>query len=292
MQVRRHLKPALGHIALQDLRPEHVQHYCNEKAHQGLAAQTIHQHQITLSDALARAEKNQLIARNVSRLVEPPRHTRKEMRTLAIRQVTSQLLPALKGHRLYAGFLVLFMMGLRRGEVLGLRWQDIDWKAEVLHIRQTLVRVRNHEARRTQLLFQEPKTAHSRRAIPLPEGCLTALRQHRAHQAEEKLMLGQAYADHGLVFCQADGKPIDPRTLNRYFSQALNRADLPPIRLHDARHTFATWLLEQGVSPKVVQTMLGHSSIAITLDIYSHVSLDLEKQAAATLNAALAHGLQ
>lgn len=119
MQVRRHLKPALGHIALQDLRPEHVQHYCNEKAHQGLAAQTIHQHQITLSDALARAEKNQLIARNVSRLVEPPRHTRKEMRTLAIRQVTSQLLPALKGHRLYAGFLVLFMMGLRRGEVLG-----------------------------------------------------------------------------------------------------------------------------------------------------------------------------
>ena len=88
------------------------------------------------------------------------------------------------------------------------------------------------------------------------------------------------------------GSPIDPRTLNRYFSQALERAGLSPIRLHDARHTFATWLLEQGVSPKVVQTMLGHSSIAVTLDIYSLVSLDLEKQAAAKLNAALASGLQ
>ena len=110
--------------------------------------------------------------------------------------------------------------------------------------------------------------------------------------AEEKLALGPAYQDQGLVFCQADGRPIDPRTLNRQFSQALDRAGLPAIRLHDARHSFATWLLEQGVSPKVVQTMLGHSSIAVTLDIYRHVSLDLEKQAAATLNAALAHWLQ
>jgi site-specific recombinase XerD len=105
-------------------------------------------------------------------------------------------------------------------------------------------------------------------------------------------LLGQAYNDHGLVFCHADGRPIDPRTLNRSFHQALTQAGLPPIRLHNARHTFATWLLEHGVSPKVVQTMLGHSSIAITLDIYSHVSLDLEKRAAATLNAALASGLQ
>src|SRR5262249_11146367 len=149
------------------------------------------------------------------------------------------------------------------------------------HIRQALVRARNHEASRTQLIFQAPKTASSRRTIPLPETCLTALRRHRAQQAEEKLALGQGYTDHGLVFCRVDGDPIDPRTINRYFSQALEQAGLPAIRLHDARHTFATWLLEQGVSPKVVQTMLGHSSIAVTLDIYSHVSLDLEKQAAA-----------
>ena len=189
-----------------------------------------------------------MTTRNVSRLVEPPRQTRREMRTLAVGQVTTQLLPALKGQRLYAAFLTLFMMGLRRSELLGLRWQEVDWKAEVMHIRQTLVRVKNHEIGRTQLVFQEPKTEHSRRTIP--------------------------------------------RNLNLYFSQALQRADLPAIRLHDARHTYATWLLEQGVSPKVVQTMLGHSSITMTLAIYSHVSLDLEKQAAAKLDAALTSGLQ
>src|SRR5215475_16208173 len=120
------------------------------------------------------------------------------------------------------------MMGLRRGDLLGLRWQDVDWNAGVLHIRQTLARVKNHEARHTHLVFQEPKTEISRRAIPLPEGCLAALRQHRAHQTEERLALGQTYNDHGLVFCQADGRPIDPRTLNRYFRQALARAGLPP----------------------------------------------------------------
>jgi site-specific recombinase XerD len=113
------------------------------------------------------------------------------------------------------------------------------------------------------------------------------LRQHRGRQAEEKLTLGPGYQDHGLVFCQADGRPIDPRSINLYFTQALKRSGLPAIRLHDARHTYATWLLEQGVSPKTVQTMLGHGSIAVTLDIYSHVSLELEKQAAAKLNAAL-----
>lgn len=292
MLVRCHLKPALGHLVLQDVRPEHVQHYCNAKMQHGLAARTIRLHQVLLSDALARAEKNQLVARNVCRLVEPPRQTRKNRRTLTVGEVTTQLLPALKGHRLYAAFLTLFLMGLRRGELVALRWQDIDWQAGVLGIQQALVRVKNHETGRTQLVFQEPKTEHSRRTIPLPEICLVALRHHRAQQAEEKLRLGPGYTDHGLVFCQADGGPIDPRSFNRYFRQVLAQAGLPLIRVHDARHTYATWLLEQGVSPKVVQTMLGHSNIAVTLDIYSHVSLDLEKQAAATLNAALMRALQ
>src|SRR5262249_25855903 len=111
----------------------------------------------------------------VCRLVEPPRQTRREMRTLAIGQVTTQLLPALKEHRLYAAFLTLFVMGLRRGELLGVRWQDIDWKEEVMHIRQTLVRVKNHAIGRTQLVFQDPKTEPSRRTIPLPATCLAAL---------------------------------------------------------------------------------------------------------------------
>jgi integrase len=114
------------------------------------------------------------------------------------------------------------------------------------------------------------------------------MRQHKARQAEEKLILGQAYEDYGLVFCQPNGKPIDPRNFNRRFSQVIQQAGLPHIRLHNSRHTFATLLLELGESPKTVQTMLGHSSAKITLDIYSHVSLELEKRAVDKLNMALA----
>jgi integrase len=294
MIIRRHLTPALGHIPLRELRPEHVQHYQNEKAKQGLDARTIRLHHVILSNALLQAEKNGLVVRNVYRLVESPRQTRWEQRTLTVAQLTTQLLPTLQHDRLYAAYLTLFMTGLRRGELLGLRWQDVDLAAGVLQVRQAMSRVYDRDAAgptKTTLLFAEPKTEKSRRTIPLPEACLASLRQHRARQAEERLLLGQAYQEHGLVFAQADGTPIDTRNMNLYFTQALKRAGLPPIRLHDARHTYATWLPEQGVSLKVVQTLLGHGSIAVTADVYSHVSLELEKQAAAKLNVALTAGL-
>jgi integrase len=290
--IRLHLKPALGHIPLQDLRPEQVQHFYNEQVHRGLDAATIGLQHVTLSQALSLAEKHALVARNVARLVEPPRRKRKERRTLTLDDVTTTLLPACKAHRLHTAFLLCLMTGLRRGEVAGLRWTDIDWQREIMHIRHNLVRVKDFTTGRTPLVMQEPKTDSSRRTLPLPEMCLAALKHHRAEQAAERLRLGPAYQDHGFVFCGADGAPLDPNTLGRLFTRALKRAGLPAVRLHDARHTYATWLLEQGVSPKVVQTLLGHSSITMTLDLYSHVSLDLEKQAAATLNAALTRGLQ
>jgi integrase len=135
MIIQRHLKPALGHIALRDLRPEHLQRYYNEKE---LEARTIRLHHVILSNALAQAEKNQLVVRNVCRLVELPRQTHREMSTLTVEQVTTQLWPALQDDRLYAAYLTLFMVGLRRSELLGLRWQDIDLTAGVLHVRQTV----------------------------------------------------------------------------------------------------------------------------------------------------------
>jgi integrase len=123
--------------------------------------------------------------------------------------------------------------------------------------------------------------------VPIPETCLAALRQHRARQAEEKLLLGPAYQDHGLIFCRPDGTLMDPEQLPRTFARLLRAAGLPALRFHDVRPTFATLMLELGESPKTVQTMLGHSRVAITLDLYSHVSLELEQKAAAKLNAAL-----
>jgi len=144
--------------------------------------------------------------------------------------------------------------------------------------------------KKTVLVFLDPKTEHSRRTVALPAECITALRHHRARQAEERLRLGTGYGDRGLVFAQEDGRPIDPRTMNRYFTQALKRSGLPAIRLHDARHTYATWMLQTGVPMKVVSDQLGHSSITITADVYSHVTREVAQQAAATLDAAFTTG--
>jgi integrase len=294
MLVRRHLKPALGHVPLKDLRPEHLQHFYNEKKRQGASARTVRYLHTLLYGALTQAEKNQLVSRNVATLTEPPRKERKEMQTLTLQQVANHLFPTVGDDRLFAAVFLAFGAGLRRGELLALRWQDVDLNASVLHVRQTLVRVKNHKANegegKTRLDFQEPKTAYSRRTVPIPEQCLVALKRHKVHQAEEKLILGQAYQDHGLIFCHPHGRPLDPKRFNEYFARTLAKAGLPSIRLHDARHTFATLMLELGESPKTVQAMLGHSSVAITLDIYSHVSQELEKRAASRLNTALTEG--
>jgi integrase len=292
MLVRRYLKPALGHLSLQDMRPDHLQRFYNDMAKNNFSARTVRYCHTIVHGALAQAERHQLVVRNVSKLTERPCETRKEMHTLTPEQISGTLLPALAEDRLFAAVLLAFGTGLRRGELLALRWQDVDLNEGLLHVRRTLVRVRNYDGggRKTRLAFHEPKTAHSRRTIPLPEGCLLALKHHKRRQAEERLLLGEAYHDEGLVFCLADGKPIDLRNFARSFAQILRRAGLPQMRVHDMRHTFATLMLELGESPKTVQTMLGHSRVAITLDIYSHVSLDLEKRAAAKLNAVLLGG--
>jgi integrase len=291
MLIRRHLKPALGNIALRDLRPEHLQHFYNQKSKEGLSSRSVRLMHTVLHGTLSQAEKNQLVARNVSKLTERPQGVRQDVQTLTVAQVSTSLLPALKDDRLFAVIYLAFGTGLRRGELLALRWQDVDLNEALLRVRQTLARVNTYNEKggmkKTQLIFQEPKTTQSRRTVPIPNACIVALNRHRAQQAGEKLLLGPGYEDHGLVVCQPDGRPIDPRNFLRYFKKALKLAGLPDIRLHDARHTFATMMLELGESPKTVQTILGHSRVAITLDIYSHVSLELEKKAAAKLNAAL-----
>jgi integrase len=258
----------------------------------GFSARTVRYCHTIAHGALAQAERHQLVVRNVSKLTERPGETRREMRTLTREQVSGTLLPALAEDRLFAAILLVFGTGVRRRELLALHWQDVGLNEGLLHIRRTLVRVRNYDGgeRKTRLACHEPKTAHSRRTIPLPEGCLVALTHRQERQAKERLSLGEAYHDEGLVFCLADGKPLDPRNFARSFGQILRRAGLPQMRVHDMRHTFATLMLELGESPKTVQTMLGHSRVAITLDIYSHVSLELEKRAAAKLNAALLGG--
>jgi integrase len=291
--IRVHLTPMLGHLPLKDLRPEHVQRFYNDRRDAGLSPRTVRYLHTILHGALKQAMKNQLVMRNVSEATTLPAGKSRKMQPLTLEQV-NQFLAAMKEDRLFPALFLELGTGLRRGEILALRWRDLDLDAGVLHVRQTLVRVRNHDAtdgdRKTRLLIQEPKTDHSRRTIPIPEDIVDALKHHKAQQAQEKLLLGQAYDDEGLVFCQANGKLLDPRNFTRYFERMLKQAGLPHIRFHDGRHTFATLILELGEAPKVVQSMLGHTKIATTLDIYSHVSLDLETKAAAKLNAVLRRG--
>jgi integrase len=288
--IRYHLKPALGHIPLRDPRPDQVQRFYNQKQDDGLSPRTIRYIHTILHGALKQAMKNQFVVRNVSEATTLPSGKARKMRPLALDEVT-QFLSTIKTDKLFPAIFLELGTGVRRGELLGLRWRDLDLDAGVLHVRQTLVRVRNHGAvegdRKTRLIFQEPKTEHSRRTIPIPTDIVEELKRHKARQAQEKLLLGEAYTDHGLAFCQPTGQPIDPRNFTRFFERLLRQAGLPRIRFHDGRHTFATLMLELGEAPKTVQTMLGHTKITTTLDIYSHVSLDLEKKAAARLNAVL-----
>ncbi len=170
------------------------------------------------------------------------------MKPLTIGQVVNNLLPAVENHRLYAAILIFFTTGLRHGEVAGLRWADIDFTSGVLTVNQSLAQVqaRDDGDRKTKLIFQQPKTETSRRSVPLSPDCISALKPHKARQTKERLLMGQAYQDKDLVFCREDGVPIAPNTMLRLFRQMLKQAGLPNIRLHDARHTFATLMLEHG----------------------------------------------
>lgn len=215
MLIRYHIKPALGHFALKELRPDHLQHFYNAKREAGLSPRTIRYLHTVLHGALKQAMKNQLVIRNVSEATTLPTGKTRKMQPLTLKQV-NQFLAAMKKNRLFPALFLEVGTGLRRGEILALRWRDLDLDASVLHVRQTLVRVRNYHAagsdRKTRLLIQEPKTDHSRRTIPIPEDIVEALKHHKAQQAQEKLLLGHAYDDQGLVFCQVNGQLLDPVT--------------------------------------------------------------------------------
>lgn len=284
MIIRVHLKPALGGVLLQALRPEMVQRLYNEKTASGLAPATVRKIHQVLHGARKQAVKNQLVVRNVSEATTLPKlQQTREVRALTLEE-QQKFLKALEGHRLATAFKVLLGTGLRRGELLALTWKDVDLANATLTVRQSLVRVKG------QLLFQEPKTKTSKRTIPLPDDLVAELKAHKARQAQEKLLAGPAYEDNGLVFANELGQPLDPRSFIRWFYQIRDKAGLPKdVNLHALRHTYATRLLERGVSLKVIQQLLGHSKFDVTADIYSHVAPELQREAVAVLNGLFRH---
>jgi integrase len=195
---------------------------------------------------------------------------------------TTALLKSLKASRLYLPVALAVSTGMRRGELLALRWAEVDLDKAQISVNRSL------EQTKAGLTFKTPKTERSRRRIALPKVIVKLLRAHKASQAAEKLRLGPIYQDRGFVCARPDGTPWPPDTFSTLFAAHIRRHKLPPVRFHDLRHTHATQLLKQGVHPKIVSERLGHSNISITLDTYSHVLPGMQEQAVAAIDTVLA----
>ncbi len=279
--VRVHIRPALGSLKLKNVTPAHARGLYREKLEGGFSPRTVQYVPVTLHKALKQAVADGLIPRNAADAVRPPQVSKEEIRPLTAEQVKI-LFESARGDRLEALYVLAITTGLRQGELLGLKWGDVDLEAATLQVRRTLTTAKGGP------VLAAPKTKGSRRTVRLSETALQALRGHLERQLDEIDRAGDLYQENGLIFASEIGEPLDRRYITtRRFKPFLKRAGLPQIRFHDLRHTCATLLLLKNVNPKVVSEMLGHASIAITLDTYSHVLPDMQDSAAKAMEDAL-----
>jgi integrase len=284
--VRLHIIPVLGRHKLQTLSAQHVQAFYTQKVNEGLAASTVGVFHNVLHKAMDTAVKWNLIPRNICDLVSPPHAATFEIKPLTIEQ-SHQLLAAAHGHRLEALFVLALATGMRRGELLGLKWQDINFSTGTLQIRRILTRVPSMMPGKGYV-EAEPKTQKSRRSVVVASFALEALKLHRLHQLEAKVKAGALWQEHDYVFCTSLGTHLNPnKDALEELKKLLKKAGLPDIRFHDLRHSAATLLLGEGVHPKVVQELLGHSDISMTMDVYSHVLPSMQQDAISRLNTVL-----
>ena len=294
MIIRRHLIPELGSIPLSQLEPRHLQASYSRQRERGrvdgkgqLSPQTVRYCHSLLAEALGYAVKMGLLSRNVAQATEAPRADHKVMPTLAPEDVP-RFLEAAQETPYYTLFYLLLHTGLRRGEALALRWKNVDLGLASLGVSAYLSVVEAAYKLNGTYVIKEPKTSHSRRRIALPPSLGLVLRQHKAGQEAQRALLGKPLTDNDFVFAHPDGSPLDPSTVSHAFNKVMRKAGLPHIRLHDLRHTHASLLLQAGVHPKIVQERLGHSSIRVTLDTYSHVIGGLQEVAAQRFDDLLA----
>jgi integrase len=278
--LRLHVLPSLGKRPLARLTPQDVQTLLTAKLGEGLAPATVVQIRAVLRRALGQALKWGLVARNTAALTDPPRMQRAEVQPFSPEQARA-FLAAVQGDRLEALYTVAVALGLRSGEARGLRWEDLDLDGATLRVRYALQKIDK------EFQLVEPKTVRSRRTIDLPPVAVASLRRHKARQNEDRLRAGEAWQDWGLVFTTSIGTPLDATNVGHYFHRIIKRAELPRIRFHDLRHTAASLLLAQGVHPRLVMEILGHSQIALTMNTYSHVMPTLRKEVAVQMEAIL-----
>ena len=279
--VRDHALPAIGRLQLSRVQPEHLQRLYTNRLEAGQSASSVRQLHAVLHRAFKQATRWGRVGRSVVDLVSPPRVERKEMTALSPDQAR-QLLTAAQGEPLEALYVLALNTGMRQGEILALHWRDVDLQAGMLQVKASLQRTP------TGHVIGEPKTSKSRRQIALTRAATEALRRHKVAQAEDRLRLGAAWQDLDLVFTDKVGGFIREWNLRKQsFLPLLRQANLPKIRFHDLRHTAATLLLGRGIHPKIVSEMLGHAQISVTLDLYSHVTPTMQREATDALDAVL-----
>lgn len=304
--VRRHVVPVLGKKRLGKLTAQDVRVFMNRVRREcqcckygrdkqreeprccelgdccqdQLSARMVQFIHAVLRNALENAVREELVPRNVAKLVQVPTPRYRTNRGLTVEQAR-QLLEAAQEDRLYALYVLALLLGLRRGELLGLRWCDVDLDSGKLEVVQALQRVGG------ELRFVRPKTDDSERTVPLPGVCVTALRKHRQQQSSEARVAGEEWHDSGLVFTTKIGTPVEPDNLRRSWSPLRKSLGLDGTRFHDLRHTCVTLLLSMGIPPNVVREIVGHSDIGVTMEIYAHASLDEKRKALDWLNGRL-----
>lgn len=281
--IDKHIVPALGHIRLDRLKTTHLQQLYAAKLKDGsradgrpggLSVTTVRYMHAIIREALTHAVKWGLVTRNVADAADPPPEIRTEAQVWSPEQ-TRVFLDSVREDRLYALYLLALTTGMRRGELLGLRWQDVDFDGAAIMVRQSLVHTREG------LKIAEPKTPKSRRAVAISPLVVDALRRHRTRQTQERRWFaGEEYSETELVFTNPGGGPIQPRNLARQFERRTAAAGLPRIRLHDMRHTHVTMLLSRGLGHNVAGERVGHSRASTTLDVYGHVLPALSREAA------------
>jgi integrase len=298
--IRRHLKPAFGNVRAQRLAPAQVQARYDAWTAGGMSARMIHRCHIVLSQALAQGLRFGIVTRNVSADVDKPSIARSKPQVWTPDEVSAFLSASLARPILTrAGntgktrpddltplwhFLVL--EGMRRGEALGLRWSDVNWDRGAVHISQTIIPDKSNKG--AALIRPRTKTSAGARSVKLTRDTLAVLEAHRDRQRFQRQAAGDAWHDHDLIICTSTGTPVNPNNVARSYTRLLIRSGVRAIRVHDMRHTAATMLLRAGVPAKIVSERLGHAGVGITLDLYSHVTPDMQDEAAEAISAILA----
>ncbi|MCD8050576.1 MAG: site-specific integrase, partial [Clostridiales bacterium] len=275
--ARKHFNPALGKIPLTELTPRLLQQFYNYKMEtEKLSPKSISNMNLYLHKALDQAVREGIIPDNPASHLDLPHSPRPQV-TIFTRDEQARLVRASYQHRYGVFIRLVLMTGIRLGELLGLKWEDIDFRSRMMHIRRTLNRLQipglpeNHKGPKTEIVLQEPKTSNSARSIPLLPNVLQDLLRWRTVQEADRTAAGDRYQESGMIVTNPLGGYIEPRTFSDYYAQILALAGLPHFTFHALRHTFASRAMEQGMDEKTLSVLLGHYSVSFTLDTYAHV---------------------